>query len=954
MESTSILLHLLGLGLLMVCSSFFSGSETALSALTKAEIQRIRQERKRSGLAVVKFLDDPRRLFITVLFGNTLVNMAFVSITGSLIYHQVFEEENAGTASLVAVLIETFVLLVFGEVTPKTYAIKYAERFSMVVARPLWFFSKLIFPFRRILRYLTDAVLLLLGMSGGGEHPITRDELKAIVKATEAEGALDEQEGELIHNIFDLRDIEAKEAMAPRTEMVCVEVSATIQDAFDKTREAGCSRLPVYREEMDSICGIFYVKDLLFWKGLVIEELGNVGIERLTLEDFLSRREMLDALNPGHENTLVMPPFFVYETRKIGVLMREMAREKQRMAILLDEYSGVSGLITVEDIVEEVLGEITDEYDLVDGRTITYDPNEPSAVQISGLVSLRSVNKRLKLKLDESLADTLGGYVLARFGAIPSEGDVVTDEDGSLTVEVLRMDGLRIDQVKIRRRESDDREPDEPDDREDPPPPPLPQGEADGQGSEGASPSSSAHSSLCWRALCGLPLPIPRLALTASLVILCVSFAAAAGGVDAGQGSNLSVSAFSFVLVLSLILMAFFAGSETAVVSADKARMEVLADEGNKRAVIIKRLLDVPDEMLGVVLVGTNLMATMAGQAGVVLATYAFPGQKELQSALNTVVMTLLILIFCEILPKTVFRARADALALRSAHALRIAQVLLYPVVALVTKMTSPFVRTADQEDVQERSRIMRDELKLLATMGGEEGAIEQEQLRMIHSVLDLDARTIERVMVPLINIVAVPKHTKTEAFYKTVAQTGHSRIPVYEDRIDNLIGWVNILDVLYAEAEIPDISHFIRKDMGYEPESKPVYALLRELQHSRNPMAFVVDEYGGIVGLVTLEDLVEEILGEIRDEKDEDEVPSIHRIGDRTIECDGRTEIVELNHRYRMDIPTGDYETIAGYVLSLMDKIPKQGESVETDRLNIVVLDADARRVRRVRIHTK
>ena len=953
MDSLSILLHLLGLGLLMICSSFFSGSETALSALTKAQIQRIRQDKRRNGVAVVKFLDDPRRLFITVLFGNILVNMAFVSITGSLIYHRLFQGKHVGAASLLAILIETFVLLVCGEITPKTYAIKHAEKFSMVVARPLWLFSKLIFPFRKILRYLTDRVLHLFGVSGGGDrHPITRDELRAIVKATEAKGALDEHEGEIIHNIFDLRDIEANEAMVPRTEMVCVEVSTTIQDAFDKAREAGCSRLPVYRGEIDNICGIFYVKDMLCWKGVLLEELGNVGIEQLSLEDFLLRRVVLSALNPGKENTLVRPPFFAYEARKIGVLMREMTREKQRVAILLDEYGGVSGLISVEDIVEEVLGEITDAYDVVDGRAIIYDPDDPSILQIPGLVSLRSVNKRLKLKLDESLADTLGGYVLTRFGAIPNEGDVVADEQNNLAFEVLRMDGLRIDQVRIRLSGMPRKVPEEPDNRGGPSPPP--QGATGEQGSKGKPPNPSAPLSLCWCALCGFPLPTLPLALTASLVFLCISIAAASGGAEAGQGSSLSVSAFSVVLVLSLILVAFFAGSETAVVSASKARIDVLAEEGNKRAVIIKRLLDTPDQMLGVVLVGTNLMSTTAGQAGVVLATFAFPGQEKLQSALNTVVMTLIILIFCEILPKTIFRARADALALRSAPALRIAQILLYPVVVLVTKITNSLVNIAGEEDAQERSRSMREELKLLATMGGEEGAIEQEQLRMIHSVLGLDTRTIEHVMVPLIHIVAVPKHTRTEVFYRTVAHTGFSRIPVYEDRIDNLIGWVNTLDVLYADAEVSDISHFIRRDVGYEPESKPVYALLREFQHSRNSMAFVVDEYGGIVGLVTLEDLVEEILGEIRDEKDEDEAPRIHRIGDRTIECDGQTEILELNHRYRTDIPTGDYETIAGYVLSLMDRIPKQGESVETDRLNIVILDADARRVRRVRIHVK
>jgi len=908
-DTTSILLQLLGLGLLMICSSFFSGSETALSALTKAQIQRMREAKKKSCVAIIKFLDEPRRLFITVLFGNILVNMAFVSITGVLIYQHLFggEIEKAAIASVLEILIETFILLIFGEITPKTYAIKHSEKFSMMTARPLWLFSKLIFPFRKMLRWLTDILLPLFGVSSVVDgRPITSDELEAIVKATEAEGALDEQEGEIIHNIFALHDIEAKEAMVPRTEMVCVEVSMTIQEAFDKTKEVGHSRLPVYRKDIDDICGIFYVKDLPRWRGLIIEDLGDVNIEQLTIDDFLSKRTILDELNPNNENTLVRRPFFVLETKKIGTLMLEMTREKHQLMVLVDEYGGVSGLITVEDIVEEVVGEIIDEYDVVDGRTIKRDPNAPNIITIPGLVSLRSVNKLLKLKLDESVADTLGGYVASVFGSIPSKGERETDENNKVEFEVLQMDGSRIDLVKIRCKEATN--------------------EKKTNGSK-------------------FPLIF--------ILLFCVALIAASPVGAAPRGDWLSISAFSCMLILSLILTAFYAGSETAVVSANKARIEILAEGGDKRAIIIKRLLDAPDKMLGMVLVGTNLMTTSAGTAGLKLTRYVFPGQEGLQKLVNTVLMTLLILVFCEILPKTTFRAKADTLALRCASALRISDILLYPIVILVTKITNLAVNIAGGEDSEESLRVMREELKLLSTMGEEEGAIEEEQVRMIHSVLDLESRTIEKVMVPLIDIVAVPKDTKIDDFYNKVAETGFSRIPVYEGQVYNIIGLVNILDVLYSEDDVSNISPFIRRDVSYEPESKRVETLLRELQRNRNSMAFVVDEYGGVIGLVTIEDLVEEIVGEIRDEKDQGE-KYIHPISDRDIVCDGRTEILELNHSCGTNIPIGTYETIAGYVISLMEKIPKQGESVETDSLRIMVLDADARSVRRVRIRNK
>lgn len=909
MSAISIFLHFVGLGLLLMCSSFFSGSETALTALTKTQIQRIRGDKKKSSGAIINFLDNPRRLFITVLFGNILVNMAFVSITGSLIYLHLFSGKKAGLAYIVAILIQTLFLLVFGEITPKTYAIKNSERFSRAVAQPLWFFSQLIFPFRKALRYLTDILLPLFGVrSVHEETPLTTDEIRAIVKSTEEYGALDRDEGEIIHNIFELHDIDATEAMVPRTEMVCVEVTKTVQEAFQLTKEVGYSRLPVYRKTIDNICGIFYVKDFPRWKGLKIENIGGRNVEQLTIEEFLSHSDTLNELNPGNENTLIRKPLFIYETKKIGALMREMTREKQQMAILLDEYGGVSGLITVEDIVEEVLGEIFDEYDTVSELTITRDPKDPSSIFIPGFVSLRSVNRRLKLKLDVTSADTIGGYVVRLLGSIPEKGDVVSDRSNGLEFEVLQMEGRRVGLVKLRRQDTKQKK-------------------------------KPKHLNLT---------------ILFFLLFGIISLGAT-GGTSVPQPETwFPVFAFSFVFILSLVLGAFYSGSETAVVSASKARIDVLAQKESRRALIIKKLWQEPDKMLGIVLVGTNLTSTAAGVAGLRLISYALPGRESLQEFVNTIIMTFIILVFCEILPKTTFRAKADSLALRSASGLQISSIFFRPIVALVTKITNFVVNIADKEDRGEKLRCMREELKLLAKMGEKEGVLKKGQLRMIHSVLDLESMAIEKVMTPLVDIVALPKETRIDDFYKTVSQTGFSRIPVYEERVDNMIGVVNVLDVLYSEKPVTKIAPFIRRDIRHEPESRRVYSLLREIKGSQNPMVFVVDEYGGVSGLVTIEDLIEEILGEIRDEKDREEEGAVHQISDKIIECDGKTEIQWVNTLHGMSIPLGDYNTVAGYVISLMERIPKRGEFIETDRFKMIVLDADSRSIRRVRIQKK
>jgi CBS domain containing-hemolysin-like protein len=190
------------------------------------------------------------------------------------------------------------------------------------------------------------------------------------------------------------------------------------------------------------------------------------------------------------------------------------------------------------------------------------------------------------------------------------------------------------------------------------------------------------------------------------------------------------------------------------------------------------------------------------------------------------------------------------------------------------------------------------------------------------------------------------------ETFLEVACESGFSRIPVYEDQIFNIIGVVNILDVIYADESAATIQPFIRTNIQYTPESKNISVLLKEIQRRQQTMGFVVDEYGGIVGLVTIEDLVEEIVGEFADERDE--TPSIRLISPRLLECEGRTEIDTLRDMFGVMIPVGDYETIAGYILEQTGAIPKPGERVETEELAITVVDADLRAIRRVRIRNK
>lgn len=907
MSFSTTILYILGLAFLLLCSSFFSGSETALSALTMPQIQRLKQDKRKSSRSITRFLDDPRRLFITVLFGNTLFNMAFVSIAGALIYNDIFKGKNPGLAFISAICIETFFLLIFGEVTPKTYAIHNSEKLARAAAQPLWLFSLLIFPFRKALRSLTDILLPLFGVESKHEQiPLTREEIRAVIQSTEKDGALHKVEGEMIHNIFELLDIDAKEIMVPRTRIVRINASKTLREALVLTKEFGHSRLPVLNKNIDDICGIFYVKDWPRWKGLKIESLGGRDVEELTIKEFLSHKELLNRLNPGNENTLVRPPFYSINSKKISALIREMTREKEQMTILLDEFGGVVGLATVEDIVEEIVGEIFDEYDKATEMTIARDPQHPSSLLIPGYVSLRSMNKRFGLKLDLSQADTIGGHIINLFGSIPEEGAVVSDKNHGIEFRVKRMDKTRIDLVQVSLKKDKPRKKEK------------------------------------------------KSTLFLVLLPLCFFLLGAVGQTSDSPSGISPFLTFLLLLLFSLIFSAIYSGSETAVVSASKSRIEILAKQKNKRAILIKKLWREPDRMLGIILVGNNLMNTAAGVAGLHLISIVFPGREGLQKVINTVAMTLIILIFCEILPKTISRAKADSFALRSAQGLWISGILLRPVVSSITKITNSMIRTASKEDNKESLRAKREELKLLAKMGEKEGALRRNQLQMIYNVLELETMSVEKVMTPLVDIVCLPMTASLEDFYKTAAETGYSRIPVYEDRVDNMVGLVNVLDVLYAETPSLTIIPFIRKDVRHEPETKRVYSLLREMGQGGPTMTFVVDEFGGIVGLVTIEDLIEEVLGDIWDEKNREETDLVRRINDGIIECDGKAEIQQLNNNFNLSIPTGDYKTIAGYIISLLDRIPHQGEVLETDLLKMAVVAADEKSIRRVQIIIK
>ena len=399
-------------------------------------------------------------------------------------------------------------------------------------------------------------------------------------------------------------------------------------------------------------------------------------------------------------------------------------------------------------------------------------------------------------------------------------------------------------------------------------------------------------------------------------------------------------------IVLFLIVEAFFSGSETAIISASKTRLKALADRGDARARLASQMLQKPERLLGTTLVGTNIAVTagpsLASLVIAFLLMRIFTVERpDLEAAVTTAIMTPFILIFGEIIPKSICRAKANPIALTISPALKWASVVLYPVVAVITKISNSIALLLSKRIRQSGSTVV-EELRLLARLSEKEGLLRPQQRKMIHSVFDLERQAVGSVMVPLIDVVSVRKDVALEKLYDMATETGFSRFPVYVDRIDNIVGIMNVLDALYSIDDTP----IIHEDVIYLPESKHVITSLQELQRSHHPLAIVVDEYGGMVGIVTVEDLVEEIVGEIRDERDHAGV----EFDELTLECSGRMEIDEINERLGTEIPKEGYETVAGFVIKKADGIPEVGEKITWNNLTIKVVEANKRGVLRVK----
>ena len=424
--------HILSLAGLLFLSGFFSGSETALCSLSRAGVRRLRDLAGRRGRTVAELLSNPAQLFMTVLVGNTLVNVALSSIVASLS----LELFDSGGLYL-AIIISTFLLLVLGEVTPKTFAVRNAEDFSLFVSGPLLWFSRGIFPVRLLLQHLINLIMSVFGLGSlGSEKRLSGEEFEAVLEAGRADGILTGHEVQIVRRIFELGRIDAKEIMVPRTQVVAAEQQAKIYEVIELAKRSRRWRIPIYDNSIDNIWSVFYFKDLPAWRGQNIED--------MTVEQFVKMRDGLNLKKPLG-SALVRPVFLVPQSQWIDVLLGQMRQRGAHLAVLLDEYGGTAGLVTLEDILEEIVGEA---FENSSGDEVAQQLSG-TGLRLLGRSRIRELNRRFALDIPSGEPDTLGGYIMSLFGDVPEVGEHI--DDGQLEFRVLKLSGRRVDAVHVRR-----------------------------------------------------------------------------------------------------------------------------------------------------------------------------------------------------------------------------------------------------------------------------------------------------------------------------------------------------------------------------------------------------------------------------------------------------------------------------------------------------------------------
>ncbi len=403
--------------------------------------------------------------------------------------------------------------------------------------------------------------------------------------------------------------------------------------------------------------------------------------------------------------------------------------------------------------------------------------------------------------------------------------------------------------------------------------------------------------------------------------------------------------------LLCLALSAFFSSAEAAFISLPKLRIRYLAESGVKGARQLAKAADRPERFLATVLLGNNLVNVAAATLGTIMAVAAFG--LPWGPIIATVGVTTLILVFGEVIPKTIAVHHAQRLSLLYINPVRIIEWCLYPFVLALDRIGLGFIKMVAETE-EDRKLVSESEIRSVISAGEDEGVVEEDEAEMLHKVFEFTDRPVSKVMIPRTEIAWVEQGTKLSDFLAIYAQTPYSRFPVYKDNTDNVVGILFAKDVLMKLTDNCASEEIVIDDLirpaHFVPESKHLGELLTEIRDGGYHVVIVVDEFGGIAGMVTLGQLTEEIVGDIRHElikEDKDFVVT----GDNVFQLDGGFRVEEANDELGLELPLGDYETVAGFILSRLGRIPRQGEQLKYRNLKFVITEMRGVKIEKVMV---
>lgn len=410
-----------------------------------------------------------------------------------------------------------------------------------------------------------------------------------------------------------------------------------------------------------------------------------------------------------------------------------------------------------------------------------------------------------------------------------------------------------------------------------------------------------------------------------------------------------SVAIQGIVLFVLIVLSSFFSSAETSLTVVSKIKVKSMMEEGNKGAIIVNKVIENSGKMLSAILIGNNIVNIAASSLATTLTLDVF-GSKYVAYA--TGMLTLVVLIFGEITPKTMATLYCEKFAFAYAPIIYGLMCILTPVIFVVNKLTRAVLFVIGIDPDAKKNSYTENEIRTIVEVGHEEGVIETQEKTMINNLFDFGDSQAKDVMIPRIDMTFADVNSTYQEIIDIFRQEKYTRLPVYEDTTDNVVGIINVKDLLLYDSHEDFHVRDILREPYYTYEFKKTSELMEELRKTSNNITIVLDEYGATAGMITLEDLLEEIVGEIRDEYDEDEKDDIVKVSDNEYLIDGITKVDDVNQMVGIKLESEDYDSIGGLIIERLDRLPEKGDEVLIDNARMVVENVDRNRIETVRMY--